>query len=268
MLRRHDDPVEFRDLVTPWLVRDEARYNLLLALTEHLANGVRFGDEPPVLLSLWDGDDLAGVAFRTPPHNLILDAVPVAHAGEVADAVGVPPSAVGPPDVVAAFAERAGVPYRVTRRQGIYRLDTLVPPRPARGALRAATTADEALVLAWDRAFVIELGLPEHEAGRLHERIEDVLVWLWEDEGEVVSLAACGGFTPNGARIGPVYTPPEKRGRGYASAVTAGATRALLERGRSYCFLYTDLANPTSNGIYRAMGYQQVAEVVEAAFHR
>ena len=45
---------------------------------------------------------------------------------------------------------------------------------------------------------------------------------LWEDEdGEVVSLAGVGSQTPNGVRIGPVYTPPEARNRGYASALVA-----------------------------------------------
>jgi uncharacterized protein len=87
---------------------------------------------------------------------------------------------------------------------------------------------------------------------------------LWEDE-EAVSLAGWGGRTPNGIRIGPVYTPPELRRRGYASALTAELT-AMLLRDRSFCFLFTDLANPTSNSIYQRIGYEPVTDIDEWIF--
>jgi predicted GNAT family acetyltransferase len=89
---------------------------------------------------------------------------------------------------------------------------------------------------------------------------------LWEDGGEVVSLSGWGGPTPNGIRIGPVYTPPEHRGRGYATALVAGLSQALLDGGRRFCFLYTDLANPTSNAIYERIGYVKVAESAMVSF--
>jgi len=88
---------------------------------------------------------------------------------------------------------------------------------------------------------------------------------LWEDGG-TVSLAGCGGLTANGIRVGPVYTPPELRRRGYASALTAALTRELLAGGRRFCFLFTDLGNPTSNSIYRQVGYEPVADVDQWAF--
>jgi GNAT superfamily N-acetyltransferase len=275
-ITRHDDPVAYEALVTPFLLRDEARYNLLLALAARLAQGETFGDAKPYLLTVHDGDALVGATLRTPPYNPILDAVPVVAAPLVADVMvddgALPNGALGPPDTVAAYArrdaERTGSTHRVTREQGVYRLTTLVPPRPTTGTFRNATAADADLVLAWDHAFVTEVGLPEREAGRLHQRIADGLVWVWEDRGEVVSLAGCGGYTPNGARIGPVYTPPERRGRGYGSAVTAGATTTLLDAGRTYCFLYTDLANATSNKIYRDIGYEHVTDVREVTFDR
>jgi predicted GNAT family acetyltransferase len=97
-------------------------------------------------------------------------------------------------------------------------------------------------------------------------RLGDDLLWLWDDGGPR-SLVGCGGYTTTGARIGPVYTPREHRGRGYASAATAAVSGLLLrERGRALCFLYTDLANPTSNKIYQAIGYEHVADVREIAF--
>jgi predicted GNAT family acetyltransferase len=63
-----------------------------------------------------------------------------------------------------------------------------------------------------------------------------------------------------------VYTPPELRGRGYASALTAALTGTLLDGGRRCCFLFTDLANPTSNRLYERIGYERVADVDEYTF--
>ena len=81
-----------------------------------------------------------------------------------------------------------------------------------------------------------------------------------------MSLCGYGGRTPHGIRIGPVYTPPGMRRHGYASALTASVTRKQLELGRDYCFLYTDLANPTSNRIYMGVGYERVCEAADYAF--
>ena len=120
-----------------------------------------------------------------------------------------------------------------------------------------------------------------HEGGPGRDRAEETLdhrlsspaagILLWEDAGEPVSLAGWGGRTPNGIRVGPVYTPPHLRGRGYATALTAELSQRLLdgrlfEGGRRFCFLYTDLANPTSNAIYERIGYRRVAESAEIAF--
>ncbi len=91
---------------------------------------------------------------------------------------------------------------------------------------------------------------------------------LWEDGNEPVSLAGWSGPTPNGIRIGPVYTPPDLRGRGYATALVAELSATLLEQGRRFCFLFTDLANPTSNAIYERIGYVRVCESAQVSFER
>lgn len=77
-----------------------------------------------------------------------------------------------------------------------------------------------------------------------------------------------GSPTPHGARIGPVYTPPAARRRGYASALTAAIIRHYLDAGRRLCFLFTDLANPTSNRTYQAIGYEPVTDVNQYRFDR
>ena len=79
-------------------------------------------------------------------------------------------------------------------------------------------------------------------------------------------MCGVGGPTPNGIRIGPVYTPPEFRGRGYASACVAAASQLQLDAGRRFCFLFADLSNPTSNHIYQEIGYEPVGDVDRYVF--
>ena len=90
-------------------------------------------------------------------------------------------------------------------------------------------------------------------------------MWLWEDGGVPVSLAGFSGPTPTGIRVGPVYTPPSHRRRGYATTLVADLSQWLLGQGYRACFLYTDRSNPTSNHIYETIGYRQVGEAVEYA---
>jgi predicted GNAT family acetyltransferase len=79
-------------------------------------------------------------------------------------------------------------------------------------------------------------------------------------------MAGCSGPLPSGIRINAVYTPPELRGRGYASACVAALSQMLLEEGRKFCFLYTDVENETANDVYRAIGYRRMCDVEVIAF--
>jgi predicted GNAT family acetyltransferase len=98
---------------------------------------------------------------------------------------------------------------------------------------------------------------------RLHSDVSGLYVW---DDNRIVSYAGFGGPTPHGIRIGPVYTPPEYRQHGYASACVAGMSQLILKAGRQFCFLFTDLRNPTSNHIYQVIGYQPVCDFTEYVF--
>jgi len=272
------DPAEFLERATPLLLADEARHNLIVAL----AQGLR--DRPvafPKGCRLWlvcDGDEVVGAALQTPPNNLVL-ARP--SDGAALDALAEAlldydlPGVVGAiPEVdqfVQAWSSRSGRQADVRRRQGIYALDEVIPPRPTSGVARAAGENDAPLLVAWLRAFFLEaLGETEPDED-LQEAVErrfanpDAGFLLWDDGGPV-SLVGYGGPTPNGIRIAPVYTPPELRGRGYASAATAAASAQLLASGRRFCFLYTDLANPTANKIYVQIGYRRVCDAIEYGF--
>jgi predicted GNAT family acetyltransferase len=277
---RLDDATAFLAEAEPLLLADEARHNLILGI----AGTIRDTPAHYPLRSLWlvrDASEVVAAALRTPPYNLILakprSTPALAALAEAVAAAEEIPGVVGTEPEIHEFAElwsrHSGVPGRVNMRQGVYALDQvdLVPSVP--GSARVATQHDRDLALRWWIAFGDEV---LHEGGPGRERAEASLdhklsdpasgILLWEDGGEPVSFAGWGGPTPNGIRIGPVYTPPELRGHGYATAVTAELSQRQLAGGRSFCFLYTDLANPTSNAIYERIGYRRVAEAAEVVF--
>ena len=127
------------------------------------------------------------------------------------------------------------------------------------GALRLATPAEVDLLGAWEKAFSIEAGVGTgEEAMRAVEaRIERDAQFVWEDEHPRSMLALSPAIAET-VRIGPVYTPPEHRRRGYASSAVACAARGALADGARRCMLFTDLANPTSNKIYASIGFRRL----------
>jgi predicted GNAT family acetyltransferase len=282
---RFDDAAAFLAEAEPLLLADEARHNLILGI----AGTIRDSPELYPLRSLWvvrkEGRPV-GAALRTPPYNLILARPESPHAldalaGGCTEEL---PGVNGCEPEVHEFAElwagRTGARPRTNMRQGIYALEQVEPLPGVRGSARVATADDRELVLRWWIAFgqeVLHEGAPgtENAESMVDHRISfpGRGFLLWEDGGDLVSLAGWGGATPNGIRVGPVYTPPELRGRGYATALTAELSQGLLdgrlfEGGRRFCFLYTDLANPTSNAIYERIGYRRKAESAEIVFER
>jgi predicted GNAT family acetyltransferase len=261
------------------LLADEARHNLSLGI---LSTARAHAAVYPELHGwvVWAGALLVGAAIRTPPHNLVLarpaderaiDALAHAIDAELPGVVGAVPEV----DAFAtAWAKRHHLEVTPAFDQRIYALREVSPLDSVPGAMRLAGAADRQLVLGWIRAFVREAlgGADDEGEARVDRSVDarldasDAGISLWELDGEAVSLAGFGGPTPNGIRIGPVYTPPEHRNHGYGTAVTAAVSQLLLERGHRLCFLYTDLANPTSNAIYLRIGYEPVCDSRELTF--
>ena len=124
---------------------------------------------------------------------------------------------------------------------------------------------DAGIVSEWCRAFAAETQTLPESAPRVAEHIKNDSISLWTDP-EPVAMAVASANTPNGGRVGGVYTPPHLRGRGYASALVAQLSQSILDSGKRFCFLFTDLANPTSNSIYRKIGYEPVSDFAEYRF--
>lgn len=275
-VRRHPDAASFLARAEAWLLQREAEYNLILGLARRLTASPEDDDPPIYLATVEDTGQIVGCAFRTPPFKLGLTRMPAAAlpplVADVAAVYDTLPAVLGPPEEAHRFgtlwAEQQAVHTRTGMQQRIYQLDALTPPDPwPPGQARFATAADTALVAAWFAAFNRDVGMPGHDPQQQAKAsIARRGMLFWEHDGQPVSMAGTAAFTPHGARVGPVYTPPENRGHGYGTAATAALTRHLLAGGRRFCFLYTDLANPTSNRIYQRLGYAPVCDVVDVLF--
>ena len=278
---RPGDAVEFLRLAGSLLERDEARNVLPLGIAGNLTARPDAFD----VVHFWvvrDRDETVGAAVRTEPFNLVLgDPSSEAALGPLLDAVVSDdpevPGIVGNVPFVEPAAEQLAVASgRTAERilsQGVYGLRTVRDVARAPGAPRPASPEDRALLLTWLRAFADEsLPDPEEAFRRMERNLENRFeaegtgFWLWDEGGEPVSLAGFSGQTPTGIRIGPVYTPPDHRRRGYATTLVADLSAWLLEQGHRACFLYTDLANPTSNRIYGEIGYERVCDAMEFTF--
>lgn len=211
------------------------------------------------------------VAHHTPdfPLHIPLPDEPVARAlAEFVHAAGhTVHGAGGALQSATAFATRwqewRGQPWEVGMRLGLYELTRHpIVPFEVPGAARPATLDDLDLVNEWSGAFLREALRREPDPSATFARtIEAGRVMLWCDP-DPVAMAAANLPQAGVVRIGGVYTPPDRRGRGYGSGATAAVSAARLAEGLR-CMLYTDLANPISNGIYQAMGYRKLGETAD-----
>lgn len=275
-LHRFEDINQFYPRVEPFLLAREAQHCLMLGLCTTLMKANIY-EQPPYLACVEDQGEVVAVALRTPPHFLILsevkDSSPLSLV--VKDAYDLYPDLqgiTGPTESCRLFAEYWGrlTEQRFYRAQAmrLYRQDVVQSVKNVSGQPDIPGEADRETLTRWWMAFAAEALMeeisPEVAERNVKIRLEGPAelrgLRVWRDQGEVVSLVGYGGLTPNGIRIGPVYTPPELRGRGYASALTASVSQEMFDRGRKFCFLFTDLNNPTSNHIYQEIGYRPVMD--------
>jgi predicted GNAT family acetyltransferase len=278
----HTDPREYRDRAMPLLMQRECENCAIIGVTGRLAEGkspTKTGESTvPLLLAVEDdAGRVIGAALQTPPHGLILAPCETAVARAIAEYLfernwpGDEMTATVPTIRMIAEAWRAltNRPYSLRRALRVFRLDQVTDPPPLAGELRVATTEDLPLLAEWCVGFARDIGddHPEDGAKMAKLVIDERRAHVWVDAaGKPRALCACSGPTPNGIRVNLVYTPPESRGRGYASNATAELSRRLLASGRKFCFLFTDAANPTSNSIYQKLGYRPVADFEHVRF--
>jgi predicted GNAT family acetyltransferase len=269
---------EFLAVAEAPLLRDEAKNNLILGIAGRVQEGRSYGQAPPIFLTVDVDGDLIAAAIRTPPYPLILHCEDA--SSEVIEIVvdhlltADPhlPGVNGEARAVAAFAERWARRTRtraeIERKMRIYVLHEVNPPDEVPGRMRPAQKDDIELLSEWIREFQEEAvpGDPPSDSREAVLRfMESGTLAVWDHDGPV-SLAGSSRGSAHGAAVSAVYTPPEHRGHGYASACVAALSQHLLDRGNAFCTLYTDLSNPTSNRIYQRVGYCPVGDSATYTF--
>lgn len=275
-IQRYTDPTQFRADNDTFLLARAASCSHIFANTRNLTAADQAERKLWLTRLHKDGATCAVAVVATPsPSRLLafteLDDATAALVVLTLREDGLRPEiAVGDLESAHRIAKCFGARTRERFRVGNHILDQAPLIAPCAGRMRAATQADHALVLEWEDAFIRECGLPYNRVlleTEVHRRLAAPapLEWLWEVDGAPVAKAL-GRPTPPIARIGMVYTAPEQRGKGYAGALVGTLSAALQTQGCPSVFLNTDMANPTSNGVYRRLGYCFVGEGVHLDF--
>lgn len=284
-LRFLTSPADFLDEAGEWLAREPVVGTVVATMAQRRIAAAAEGHPLPPedwWLVVREGDAVVGAAMRSVPFEprplFVLpmpDAAAIALAqalverGEPADALnGALPATEACANELARLTGRR--PH-VAVQSRLHRADSVVQPEAPEGGLRQATPAEVDLARAWFGAFLADA---DAQAGRpsgshagevptpeeMRSRLTHGQVWLWEVDGRPVHLSVLNPPSFGVARIGPVYTPAEHRGHGYAGATVAALTARVLEAGDVPC-LFTDQANPVSNGLYARIGYVPVVDM-------
>jgi predicted GNAT family acetyltransferase len=281
-IQLYNDINEFYDLVFPFLVKREAENNLLFSILNTIkVDPYRYGDEKPVLITVAENNKVSLVSLRTPPYNQIISYTTnlesikklakelLLRNEEIPGFLGFKEGA----DIfIKLWCESKDVKPQLIRNEKIYKLESVAPETLGDKEFIMGTESNQNLILKWAREFVLE-ALPETDEFKLKrsekaliEDIKEGRIFLLLDRDDVVSMARKAGKTPNGNLVNYVYTPPNLRRRGYATECVAKLSKYILEEGNKYCFLFTDLMNPTSNKIYQKIGYRPIINIDEYLF--
>lgn len=262
-----------------FLEEQEVVNSLLLGLAIRAANNPE--REQPLLLSAMGMESQQAAILKTPGRFGILaqsNMTPLDHkdfARLLTPWKEELPGVIAAKEVALSFAEAwektHGIGYQVKMRQMVYRLEKVSYPDRVAGALRLADKNDLDILADWIYQFnneaTLESQTPEGALLVAHRRIEKKDLFVWEHH-EPVSMAGISRPTRNGVTINAVYTPPEFRKKGYASACVAHLSGQLLKEGYRFCTLFTDLDYPTSNKIYQDIGYRPESEFRMVGFHQ
>jgi len=255
-----EDPAFVIRTADKFLSSEPVLHNLILSI---LHSRVTQGDPGRYWIAL-HGEETVGVVVQSPleyPATLtpMGPRTVMALVDAIAEAGVTLPGVNGDAATAASFAgqwsercKSAAVPFQGTRLYELLELGEV--PRTA-GHLRQAGPRDRSLMILWTRAFQDEIG-ESANAGQ---------IWLWDQNGETTSMAVGRESAQGVVRLSGVYTPPEKRKHGYAAACVHAVSKYLRDCGYR-CILYTDLGNPTSNSVYRRIGYKAVAEALRYRF--
>jgi predicted GNAT family acetyltransferase len=274
----YKDVAGFLDKAQLWLEEREVENNLMLGIAFLLQVDPDRYQTQPFMAVVTEAGILVNAAVMTPPFNLILagQSQP-ASLGSLASVLierdWTIPGVLGSTEISRLFAglwsQLTGLSVQAGMHMRVYQLTRVIQPRCPPGHLREAGLEEIPLITDWVVAFQREAlneNVSLEDVRPLAERlVAEHKLFYWDHDGPV-SMAASTRPTRNGVSVNHVYTPPEQRRKGYASACVAALSQRLLDSGYKFCSLFTDLANPTSNRIYMDIGYQPVCDFEEHRF--
>ncbi|WP_240339668.1 GNAT family N-acetyltransferase [Halobacillus ihumii] len=267
------DAAGFARQAEPLLLQKEAENNLPLGIIERWKHGSEKGSSAS-MLTIYKGEEPVYITLRTPPHLWILPAISTINQESLTHLAYFlyeneyeVPGVLGESDAVRWFVEAweqcSGQSGVLHMKQGIYRLDHLKPVLKNDGELIVAEQKDYPLLVKWLTKYGYETGESFHKeraAQLAGDMISDQRMHFWQVNGTIVSMVCRARTTPNGATVNAVFTPDEYKRKGYATQAVASLTKTLLAEGYEFCALYTDLANATSNTIYKKIGYNLIGQ--------
>ncbi len=273
-LHQFDNIQEFWHCTQAYLLQDQVENNVLLSISHSLLhNPERYLGKPYLAIVQTSGEILA-VAIRTPPQKLILskaqnmDALRLIAQDLRQEQL---PGSMGLAKEVEIFSQTwqalTGQFYKRSVVMKIYQLTAVQRVSTVRGYLRLAKESDRSLLIEWLSAFLSEIdeAVGEDVQHQVDNRLKQQNTYFWIDSTPV-SVASGKQVLPTIGRINLAYTPPEYRRKGYATACVAALSQKLLDQGCRHCFLIADLANPTANPIYQAIGYRPICDWHEYSF--
>ena len=285
-LRIYKDVGAFHDVTYDLLMRDEAQNliplgNILIGKKGENKSGWR---DPAnwFMATVSDDNIIQLVAIMTPPHNITLytrdNKIDERAVACLINGIGgVPiPGVMARKDMALYFAEvyclAKGLKYETKMEQRIYELTEVNPDIQHIGTMRLADESDMYFLPYWMEALYntidgvdSTMSVPQ-DMEHYHYRIVKEKMYVLEIDGKPVSMVGTHREMQTVCGVGPVYTPPYFRRKGYASSAVARASQMIMDRGFTKCVLYTDLANPTSNSIYQKIGYNPVCDSVMLKF--
>lgn len=277
----HNHASELISLSGVYLEQNESENNLPIGLAYRLAEDPYYYTSVlPFLLSILEQGRVVGVAVMTPPRKIILSKIDTDIQASVACLVdylrGIDvriPGVFGPAVEAQTFSDcwvKSGIDVsaKLNKRMRAFEARTVANLSLSPGEMRFAHIDDYSLMARWIVGLSEAIGEPvslESAKSRAEKLIKHQELYIW-DNGGPVSIAGVSRPMKNGTTIDLVYTPPEYRGKGYATSCVSLLTQKLLSDGYSFCSLYTDLSNPTSNSIYAKIGYVPVGDALELDF--
>jgi len=261
----HIDPDAFLAAARPVLARSPESAAAFATWPRGLKADAAAADDSPYLAT-YAHAGFYGAALRRPDGPLVFeDSDPIAVVAFAADLAARAPKLAGVVGALRgceAFARawqaRTGRAHVLRFHLRHHMLTEVLPVPPAPGAPRVADDADADWLIESSFAFTLEAGVTENQErfmAAMPKRIARGDFWVWSDDVPV-AFAGWADAGDDAARIAPVFTPPEARRRGYATALVAALARSILHRGRRRVFLVADVANRTSNAIYARIGFR------------